>query len=30
MYRGSLQDYYWKKGTHKSLDVVRTHLNDGK
>ena len=27
MYRGSLQDFYWKKVTHKSLDIVCTHFN---
>ena len=27
MYRGSLREFYWKKGTHKSLDVVCIHFN---
>ena len=27
MYRGSLQDFYWKKGTHETLDIVCTHFN---
>ena len=27
MYRGSLQDFYSKKGTNESLDVVCLHLN---
>ena len=24
---GSLQDFYWKKGTHESLDVPCVHFN---
>ena len=27
MYRGSLQDFYWKKGTHEILDVPCVHFN---
>ena len=27
MYRGSLQDFYWKKRTHESLDIVCPHFN---
>ena len=27
MYRGSLQGFYCKKGTHKSLDVPCPHFN---
>ena len=27
MYRESIQYFYWKKGTHESLDVVCTHFN---
>ena len=30
MCRGSLQDFYWKKGTRDILDVVCPHLNVGK
>ena len=30
MYRGPLQDFYWKKGTHESLDVVCPYLNSVK
>ena len=26
-YIGSLQDFYWKKYTHESIDVVRSHYN---
>ena len=27
MYRGSLQDFLWKKETHESLDVPCVHFN---
>ena len=27
MYRGSLQDFYWNKGTHEILDVVCPYFN---
>ena len=27
MYMGSLQDFYWGKGTHESLDVLCPHFN---
>ena len=27
MSRGSLQEFYWKKGTHESLDVACIHFN---
>ena len=27
MYRGSLQGFYWKKGTYKCLDVPCVNLN---
>ena len=27
MYRGSLQDFYWKKGTHECIDVLCPHFN---
>ena len=27
IYRGSLQYFYWKKATHKIIDVVRPHYN---
>ena len=27
MYRGSLQDFYWKKDTHKIIDVICPHFN---
>ena len=27
MYRGSLQDFYWNKGVHEILDVVRPKFN---
>ena len=27
MYTGSLQDFYWKKGTYESVDVTCVHLN---
>ena len=30
LYWGSLQDIYWKKGTHAILDVVCPHLNVGR
>ena len=30
MYRGSLQEFYWRKGIHESPDFVRTHFNFGK
>ena len=25
--QGSIQDFYWKKGTHESIDVVFPHFN---
>ena len=28
MYRESLQDFHWNKGTHESLDVACLHFND--
>ena len=27
MYRGSFQYFYWKKGTHETLDVICPHFN---
>ena len=27
IYRGSLQDFYWKKYTHESIVVVRPYYN---
>ena len=27
MYKGSLQDFYWKKGTHESLDCLCLYFN---
>ena len=27
MYKGSLQGFYWKKGTYKFLDVPCVHFN---
>ena len=30
MYRGSLQDFYWKKGTYKCLEVPCVHFHSKK
>ena len=27
MYKGSLQDFYWKKGTYECLEMPCEHLN---